>query len=89
MSLEDVCDFVRLIRCQPFWLSIWVSWISSLEEEKLWYRSLLRGSGGEEYVVWVWALDVLDVGYDLGFWGLSVLVGFGLVLCYAVRERNL
>jgi len=25
----------------------------------------------------------------LGLWGLSVLVGFELVHCYAVRERNL
>ena len=88
MCLEDVCDFVRLICCQPFWLSIWVSWISS-REEKLWHRSLLRGSGGGENVVWVWKLEVLGVGYDVGLWGLSVLVGFGLVRCYAVKESNL
>jgi hypothetical protein len=64
--------FVRLICCQPFWLSSWVSWTSSLEEEKLWNRGLLRESGGGEYVVWVWKLDVLGVGYvlwSLGFVG--------------------
>ena len=80
--------FVRLICCQPFWLSSWVSWISSLEEEKLWYGSLLRGSWDGEYVVWVLKLDVLGVGHDLGSLGFvdTRRIWAGSLLCSEGEE---
>jgi hypothetical protein len=61
--------FVRLIYCQPFWLSSRVAGRSSLDEDKLWCRSLLRGSRGVEDVGWVWKLDVLGARYNLGSLG--------------------
>ena len=80
--------FVHLICCQPFWLSSWVLWISSLEKEKLWYRSLLHESGGGEYVVWVWKLDVLGVGYDIGSLGFvgTRRIWAGSLLCSEGEE---
>ena len=74
--------------CQPFWLPSWVSWISSLEEEKLCYRSLLRETGSEEHVVWVWKLDVLGVWYDLGSLGFGGIrrIWAGLLFCSEGEE---
>jgi hypothetical protein len=43
---------------------------------------------GWECVVWVWKLDVLGVGYDLGFWGFvgTPRIWAGSLLCSEGEE---